>query len=218
MRPACRTGRATAYPHPNQFLYNKVKKGDALQVSGVVYIGGCGGETNRLAHDDFPICLSGHEPACPSAGLDDARLAVGPADLEAAVHGCAIARLLAWVWTSRSIRTARGVKRGRRQKCRSWPAAPDLALRLGRWSARRRWRCKFRRGQLSNANCSGVSFSAAAAVFSSRCEIDAVPGIGSITGDLASNHASRICAAVASTCAATRFTLRDPSAEPAPTA
>ncbi|MEX2315846.1 MAG: M24 family metallopeptidase [Pirellulales bacterium] len=44
---ACRTGRATAYPHPNQFLYNKVKRGDALQVSGVVYIGGCGGELYR---------------------------------------------------------------------------------------------------------------------------------------------------------------------------
>src|SRR6185436_6341125 len=43
----CRTGRSTAYPHPNQFLYNKVKKGDALQVAGVVNIGGCGGELYR---------------------------------------------------------------------------------------------------------------------------------------------------------------------------
>lgn len=47
VRIACRTGKATAYPHPNQFLYNKVKRGDALQVSGVVYIGGCGGELYR---------------------------------------------------------------------------------------------------------------------------------------------------------------------------
>jgi len=27
---SCRTGRATAYPHPNQFHHNKVRKGDAL--------------------------------------------------------------------------------------------------------------------------------------------------------------------------------------------
>ena len=41
---SCRTGIGTAYPHPNQFHHNKVKKGDSLQVSGVVKIGGCGGE------------------------------------------------------------------------------------------------------------------------------------------------------------------------------
>ena len=40
----CRTGIGTAYPRPNQFHHNKVKKGDSLQVSGVVRIGGCGGE------------------------------------------------------------------------------------------------------------------------------------------------------------------------------
>ncbi|HSF20046.1 MAG TPA: M24 family metallopeptidase [Vicinamibacteria bacterium] len=40
----CRTGVATAYPHPNQFHHQRVKKGDSLQVSGVVKIGGCGGE------------------------------------------------------------------------------------------------------------------------------------------------------------------------------
>jgi Xaa-Pro dipeptidase len=40
----CRTGVGTAYPHPNQFHYNKVKKGDSLQVAGSVKIGGCGGE------------------------------------------------------------------------------------------------------------------------------------------------------------------------------
>lgn len=43
----CRTGLSTAYPHPNQFLYNKVKRGDALQIAGIVYIGGCGGELYR---------------------------------------------------------------------------------------------------------------------------------------------------------------------------
>jgi Xaa-Pro aminopeptidase len=41
---SCRTGIGTAYPHPNQFHHNRVKKGDSLQVAGVVKIGGCGGE------------------------------------------------------------------------------------------------------------------------------------------------------------------------------
>ena len=38
----------------------------------------------------------------------------------------------------------------------------------------------------------------AAAKFSSRCSIEDVPGIGSITGERASSHASAICAGVAS--------------------
>jgi methionine aminopeptidase len=40
----CRTGVGNAYPHPNQFHHNRVQRGDSLQVSGVVKIGGCGGE------------------------------------------------------------------------------------------------------------------------------------------------------------------------------
>lgn len=40
----CRTGIGTAFPHPNQFHHNKVKKGDSIQVSGGVKIAGCGGE------------------------------------------------------------------------------------------------------------------------------------------------------------------------------
>ena len=40
----CRSGIGNAYPHPNQFHHNKIKKGDSLQVSGVVRIGGQGGE------------------------------------------------------------------------------------------------------------------------------------------------------------------------------
>jgi Xaa-Pro aminopeptidase len=43
----CRTGRATSYPHPNQFHHNKVRKGDALQIAGALRIGGCGGELYR---------------------------------------------------------------------------------------------------------------------------------------------------------------------------
>lgn len=43
----CRSGVATAYPHPNQFYYSKIKKGDSLQVSGGVSIGGYGGELYR---------------------------------------------------------------------------------------------------------------------------------------------------------------------------
>lgn len=43
----CRGGVGTAYPHPNQFHHNKIRRGDALQVAGVVRIGGYGGEQYR---------------------------------------------------------------------------------------------------------------------------------------------------------------------------
>lgn len=43
----CRAGIATAYPHPNQFFHKKVERGDSLQVSGAVRIGGHGGECYR---------------------------------------------------------------------------------------------------------------------------------------------------------------------------
>ncbi|MBM3792421.1 MAG: twin-arginine translocation signal domain-containing protein, partial [Acidobacteria bacterium] len=43
----CRSGIGTAYPHPNQFHHNKIRKGDALQVAGVVRVGGHGGELYR---------------------------------------------------------------------------------------------------------------------------------------------------------------------------
>lgn len=43
----CRTGVATAYPHPNQYYYKRIEKGDALQIAGVVRIGGYGGECYR---------------------------------------------------------------------------------------------------------------------------------------------------------------------------
>jgi Xaa-Pro dipeptidase len=43
----CRVGRSTAYPHPNQFLHNRITKGQPLQIEGVVNIAGCGGELYR---------------------------------------------------------------------------------------------------------------------------------------------------------------------------
>jgi Xaa-Pro dipeptidase len=43
----CRVGRSTAYPHPNQFLHNKITRGQALQIEGGVNIAGCGGELYR---------------------------------------------------------------------------------------------------------------------------------------------------------------------------
>jgi Xaa-Pro aminopeptidase len=43
----CRAGRSNAYPNPNQFLHNKVAKGQALQIEGSVNIAGCGGELYR---------------------------------------------------------------------------------------------------------------------------------------------------------------------------
>ena len=46
-----RTGIATAYPHPNQFFYEKIARGQAIQFSGVmVRIGGYGGEGYRACH------------------------------------------------------------------------------------------------------------------------------------------------------------------------
>ena len=46
-----RTGVATAYPHPNQFFYQRIQRGDAIQFSGVmVRIGGYGGEGYRACH------------------------------------------------------------------------------------------------------------------------------------------------------------------------
>lgn len=42
-----RTGVATAYPHPNQFFYAKVKKGESLYVNTDLKLGGMGGECYR---------------------------------------------------------------------------------------------------------------------------------------------------------------------------
>ena len=42
-----RTGVATAFPHPNQFFYSKVKPGDALYVNTDILLGGYGGECYR---------------------------------------------------------------------------------------------------------------------------------------------------------------------------
>jgi Xaa-Pro aminopeptidase len=47
----CRTGVGTAFPHPNQFFHSKIKRGDAIQFSGImVRIGGYGGEGYRACH------------------------------------------------------------------------------------------------------------------------------------------------------------------------
>lgn len=43
----CRTGRSTAYPHPNQFQHSKVVRAQPIQIEGVVNIAGCGGELYR---------------------------------------------------------------------------------------------------------------------------------------------------------------------------
>jgi Xaa-Pro dipeptidase len=43
----CRTGPATAYPHPNQMFWTPVERGHALQIAGLVHIGGYGGEQYR---------------------------------------------------------------------------------------------------------------------------------------------------------------------------
>lgn len=43
----CRAGVTTAYPHPNQFLYHKIERGDAIQIAGFVHLGGYAGEGYR---------------------------------------------------------------------------------------------------------------------------------------------------------------------------
>ena len=46
----CRAGVATAYPHPNQFFFTPIARGQSVQVSGVILIGGYGGEGYRALH------------------------------------------------------------------------------------------------------------------------------------------------------------------------
>ncbi|MFQ5664147.1 MAG: M24 family metallopeptidase, partial [Terriglobia bacterium] len=46
----CRTGPATAYPHPNQFFFKRIEKGDAIQIAALIRIGGYGGEGYRACH------------------------------------------------------------------------------------------------------------------------------------------------------------------------
>ncbi|HVN08991.1 MAG TPA: M24 family metallopeptidase [Patescibacteria group bacterium] len=43
----CRVGPSTASPHPNQFQYAKITRGQAIQIEGGVHIAGCGGELYR---------------------------------------------------------------------------------------------------------------------------------------------------------------------------
>lgn len=50
----CRTGVATAYPHPNQFFYQKIQRGDAIQIAAGVRIGGYGGEGYRAMQIEGP--------------------------------------------------------------------------------------------------------------------------------------------------------------------
>ncbi len=47
---SCRAGVATAYPHPNQYFYKTIARGDAVQVAGVMRVGGYGGEGYRAMH------------------------------------------------------------------------------------------------------------------------------------------------------------------------
>jgi len=47
---SCRAGVATAYPHPNQFFYTRLARGQAVQIASVIHIGGYGGEGYRALH------------------------------------------------------------------------------------------------------------------------------------------------------------------------
>jgi Xaa-Pro aminopeptidase len=46
----CRAGVATAYPHPNQFFFARIARGQAVQISALIRIGGYGGEGYRALH------------------------------------------------------------------------------------------------------------------------------------------------------------------------
>ncbi len=46
----CRAGVSTAYPHPNQFFFKRVERGDAIQMAALIRIGGYGGEGYRACH------------------------------------------------------------------------------------------------------------------------------------------------------------------------
>lgn len=46
----CRAGVATAYPHPNQFFYTRLARGQAVQIAALIRIGGYGGEGYRALH------------------------------------------------------------------------------------------------------------------------------------------------------------------------
>jgi Xaa-Pro aminopeptidase len=46
----CRAGAATAYPHPNQFFFQRIAPGQAVQISAIIRIGGYGGEGYRALH------------------------------------------------------------------------------------------------------------------------------------------------------------------------
>jgi len=50
----CRTGVATAYPHPNQFFYQRIQRGNAIQIAAGVRIGGYGGEGYRAMQIEGP--------------------------------------------------------------------------------------------------------------------------------------------------------------------
>jgi Xaa-Pro dipeptidase len=50
----CRTGLPTAFPHPNQFFFSKIKRGDALQIATSGRVGGYGGEGYRAMQIEGP--------------------------------------------------------------------------------------------------------------------------------------------------------------------
>ena len=50
LRFSCRAGVSTAYPHPNQFFYAQIGRGQSVQISSVIQIGGYGGEGYRALH------------------------------------------------------------------------------------------------------------------------------------------------------------------------
>ena len=46
----CRAGVSTAYPHPNQFFYQRLQRGQPVQIASLIRLGGYGGEGYRALH------------------------------------------------------------------------------------------------------------------------------------------------------------------------
>jgi Xaa-Pro dipeptidase len=85
-----RSGVATAFPHPNQFFYSKIRRGEPLYVNSDIKLGGCGGEgyRNYLIAPWTPRQEKMWEVVAESVRLmaEEARTGRACSDVAAAVH------------------------------------------------------------------------------------------------------------------------------------
>jgi len=124
---SCRAGVATAYPHPNQFFYTRLARGQAVQIASVIHIGGYGGEGYRALHiapmDDLQKKMW---EVHTEMTLRQAELCKAGARCQQAVKRCSRSRRRQdWAGTSiTGRRTARAWRVIRRPTCR-WVTRPS---------------------------------------------------------------------------------------------